>query len=70
VEPNTNIPAFGPLVETCRAHGISKTVAFELAANGLLDTFKIGARRYCYLDSLRSLPQRLQGARKATGAAA
>lgn len=51
--------AFGPLVETCRQHGISRTVAFELAARGDLTTFRIGRRRYVTLDSLRLLPARL-----------
>lgn len=52
-------PAFGPLVEECAKHGISRTVAFELAAVGQLDTFKIGARRYVLADSLRTLPVRM-----------
>lgn len=51
--------AFGPLVEECDKHGISRTVAFELAASGQLQTFKIGSRRYVVLDSLRTLPQRM-----------
>jgi hypothetical protein len=51
--------AFGPLVETCKAHGISRTVAFELAASGALKTFRIGTRRYVHMDSLRTLPERL-----------
>lgn len=50
---------FGPLVEECANLGISRTVAFELAAKGQLETFKIGARRYVLLESLRSLPGRL-----------
>lgn len=54
-------PAYLPLVEACGAHGISRTVAFDLAKNGLLQTFTIGARRYVYLDSLRSLPDRVAG---------
>jgi hypothetical protein len=52
-------PAYRPLVEACADHGISRTVAFELAANGHLDTFKIGARRYVLVESLRKLPARL-----------
>ena len=51
--------AFAPLVETCRDHGISRTVAFELAASGDLETFTIGRRRYVKLESLRTLPERL-----------
>ncbi len=55
-----NAPAFAPLVPTCAAHGISRTVAFELAASGKLDTFLIGKRRYVYIESLRTLPERLK----------
>lgn len=55
-------PAFGPLVPVCQAHGIGKTVAFELANEGKLKTFKIGARRYVYLESIRTLPERLVAA--------
>ncbi|HEX7128727.1 MAG TPA: hypothetical protein VF217_01510 [Rhodanobacteraceae bacterium] len=65
----TTEPAYGPLVETCVAHGISRSVAFELARDGLLQTFKIGARRYVYLESLRTLPDRL-AANDAEGRAA
>jgi hypothetical protein len=57
VEPNT--PAYGPLVEVCKAHGLSRTVAFDLAARKLLDTFRIGTRRYVYLESVRTLPERI-----------
>ena len=52
-------PAFGPLVEECAKHGISRSVAYELVANGHLETFKIGAKRYVLVDSLRSLPGKL-----------
>lgn len=52
-------PAFGPLVEECSKHGISRSVAYELVANGQLDTFKIGARRYVLAESLRTLPSRM-----------
>lgn len=62
-------PAYRPLVEACGDHGISRTVAFELARNGLLQTFTIGARRYVYLDSLRTLPERLAANDAAGGAA-
>ncbi|MGN6728600.1 MAG: hypothetical protein ACTHJG_02070 [Rhodanobacteraceae bacterium] len=50
---------FQPLVDACRACGISRSVAFELAAAGKLETFAIGRRRYVKLDSLRTLPERL-----------
>jgi hypothetical protein len=52
-------PTYRPLVPACADHGISRTVAFELARNGLLETFTIGARRYVRLESLRTLPDRL-----------
>lgn len=56
-----NQPAhFGPLVECCAAYGIGRTTAFELADKGLLETFKIGTRRYVLLDSLWSLPVKMQ----------
>lgn len=48
-----------PLVSAAKAHGISRTVAFELANSGLLTTFLIGRRRYVYTQSLRELPQRI-----------
>ncbi|MEY3359123.1 MAG: hypothetical protein RLZZ537_191 [Pseudomonadota bacterium] len=50
---------FGPMVETCRAYGISRTVAFDLARKGLIEHFSIGSRRYVYIDSLNTLPDRL-----------
>ena len=52
-------PAYGPLVDACRKHGISRSVAFELARLGKLETFTIGTRRYVVLESLRTLPERL-----------
>lgn len=52
-------PAYRPLVEACGEHGISRTVAFELARTGQLQTFTIGTRRYVLLESLRTLPERL-----------
>lgn len=55
-------PAYRPLVDACRDHGISRSVAFELARAGKLKTFAIGKRRYVYLESLRTLPERLAGA--------
>jgi len=55
-QPTYDQRAFGPLVETCRAHGIGRTTAFELAANGTLKTFHIGTRRYVTMQSLRDLP--------------
>ena len=52
-------PAFGPLVDECEKHGISRSTAYELVASGHLDTFKIGARRYVLVESLRTLPERM-----------
>jgi len=51
--------AFGPLVEECRARGIGRTVAFELARNGTIKTFHLGRRVFVMLDSLDALPQTL-----------
>lgn len=50
---------FGPMVKTCRAYGIGRTVAFELARKGLIEHFFIGSRRYVYIHSLNTLPERL-----------
>lgn len=52
-------PTYRPLVPACADFGISRSVAFDLAKSGLLATFTIGTRRYVYLDSLRTLPERL-----------
>ena len=54
-----SVPTYRPLVTACAEHGISRSVAFELARLGKLETFTIGTRRYVYLDSLRTLPERL-----------
>ena len=53
-------PTFAPMVSACAAHGVSRTVAFELARNGLIENFAIGTRRYVVLQSLRDLPERLK----------
>jgi hypothetical protein len=50
---------YGPLVDVCKAHGISRTNAFKLANEGLLETFMYGNRRYVYVSSVHSLPERL-----------
>jgi hypothetical protein len=52
-------PSYGPLTDVCRSFGISRSVAYELVADGLLETFKLNARRYVYIDSVRSLPRRI-----------
>ena len=53
-------PAFGGLVEECQKRSIGRTVAFQLAQDGLIDTFRIGRRRFVVLASLDSLPERLR----------
>lgn len=63
------VPTFRPLVEACRDCGISRTVAYELVNSGQLETFKIGARRYVLVDSLRTLPSRMESANSRTKAA-
>ena len=50
---------FRPFIPECAKRGIGKTKAYELANSGLLETFHIGTKRYLYLDSLLTLPQRL-----------
>lgn len=52
--------AFGSLVDECAKRGIGRTVAFELARDGLIETFNIGRRRYVKLTSLDTLPDRLE----------
>ena len=56
---NTINPAYLPLVEGCKAHGISRSVAIALANEGMLEAFKIGTRRYVITESLRTLPERI-----------
>lgn len=51
---------YGPFPATVIERGISKTVAYELVGEGLLETFKIGRKRYVYLDSVGDLPKKLQ----------
>ncbi|WP_342315732.1 hypothetical protein [Lysobacter sp. FW306-1B-D06B] len=50
---------YRPLVSACAQRGISRTVAFDLSRKGMLETATIGRRRYVFLDSLDTLPQRL-----------
>jgi len=63
-------PSYRPLVEACNEHGISRTTAFELAASGVLETFKIGAKRYVFTQSLESLPDRLKSGDPESGGSA
>lgn len=50
---------FRPFIPECAKVGIGRSKAYELANDGLLETTNIGRRRFVYLDSLYSLPQRL-----------
>lgn len=52
-------PTYGPLVEICARHGIGRSKAFELARDGLLETFVMGRTRFVWIDSVASLPLRL-----------
>lgn len=51
-------PSYGPLVPCCGTYGINRTTAYYYSKIGLLDTFVIGKKRYVYLASLESLPER------------
>ena len=55
---------FGGLVREAEKRDIGKTKAFEFAKQGLIETFLIGNRRYVYIDSLDTLPQRLAAGEK------
>jgi hypothetical protein len=59
VASTTEYREFRPFIPECTKRGIGKTKAYELANAGLIETFVLGTKRYCYLDSLLSLPQRL-----------
>lgn len=50
---------FRPFIPECTKRGIGKTTAYELANAGLLETATIGRKRYVYMDSLLTLPERL-----------
>lgn len=47
------------LVPACAERDIGRTMAFELARRGLLETFRIGTARYVFEDSLDELPAKL-----------
>lgn len=59
---------FRPFIPECAKVGIGRSKAYQLADQGLLETVLIGRRRFIYLDSLYSLPGRLDR-RGATGGA-
>ncbi|UZW62359.1 hypothetical protein [Lysobacter enzymogenes] len=52
-------PTFAALVPVCKAHGIGKTLAYQLASKGDLKTFLLHGKRMVYLASLESLPNRV-----------
>ncbi len=58
---------YRPFIPECEKRGIRKTKAYELANAGLLEVFNIGTRKFIFLDSLLSLPQRLQEAARQDG---
>ena len=60
---------FRPFIPECSRRGLGKTKAYELAKDGLLETFTIGSKRYVLIESLDSLPQRLQDRSAANGSA-
>ena len=60
---------FRPFIPECSRRGLGKTKAYELARDGLLETFTIGCKRYVIIESLDTLPQRLQDRSAANGAA-
>lgn len=55
-------PTYGPFVESCRKHGICRTVAYEFAKRGLLKPFRMGSRVYIHYSCLRELPSRIEAA--------
>ena len=57
------------LVEAAAIRGVSRSIAYELARKGLVETFKIGPRRYVYLDSLDTLGPRLSADARHRGGA-
>lgn len=52
--------AYRPLMPECEKLGISRNRAYRLIRDGHLETFLIGRARFVYLDSLATLPQRIQ----------
>lgn len=45
--------------DACALSSLGRTAIYGLIADGLLDTFKNGARRLIIVQSLKSLPDRL-----------
>lgn len=60
MEENGHVrPSYGPLVPTCAAWGVGRTRAHEYARDGLIETFTMGRKRYVYVRSLETLPERI-----------
>jgi hypothetical protein len=58
---NTNTQRdYAPFPAACVDRGICRAVAYDLLNEGALETFKIGRKRYVYLDSLLTLDQRIE----------
>lgn len=57
------------LVRACGERDISRTTSYDLIRRDLIETFLIGRRRYVYLDSLDSLPERIAAASAAKAVA-
>lgn len=53
---------YGPLVIECKRRGIGRTLAYELARRGLIETFRLGSKRMVKIASLETLPDRLEEA--------
>jgi hypothetical protein len=58
--------AFARFIPVMREHGFGRSKAYELANDGLIETFKIGKAKFVYIDSVRSLPQRIAAAKPAS----
>lgn len=56
---NQELRDYGRFLPECVKRGIGKSRAYELANAGDLETFTMGSKRFVYIDSLLSLPQRL-----------
>ncbi len=50
---------YRPFIPECAKKGIGRTTAYELLNDGLVETFCIGRKRYVFVDSLATLPERL-----------
>ena len=58
-ENSTQSPSYGPLAVVCERYGIGRTKAFQLAKDGFLETFSMCGKRYVYIRSLETLPERM-----------